>query len=92
MNRVEFVAALAEKTGTTKVQAEKAVAAFQEIVTEALKKGDKIAFVGFGTFEVSERKARSGRNPQTGAEIKIAATKAPKFSAGKTLKDAVAGK
>ncbi len=87
MNKTELVAAIADKAGLQKKDAEKALAAFTEVVTETLKNGDKIQLVGFGTFEVSERAARTGRNPQTGEEMIIAASKAPKFKAGKALKD-----
>jgi len=86
MTKAEFVASVAEKTGTTKAAAAEAVEAFICTVTEALKAGDKITFPGFGTFSVSERAARKGRNPQTGAEIQIAASKSGKFVAGKDLK------
>jgi len=89
MNKTELVAAMAEKAGLSKKDAEAALKAFTDTVAEELKKGDKIALVGFGTFEVSERAAREGRNPQTGAPMKIAASKAPKFKAGKALKDAI---
>ena len=89
MNRAELVAAMAEKAGLSKKDAEAALKAFTETVAEELKKGEKIALVGFGTFEVSERAAREGRNPQTGATMTIAASKAPKFKAGKALKDAI---
>ena len=89
MNKTELVAALAEKAGLSKKDAEAALKAFTETVAEELKKGEKIALVGFGTFEVSERAAREGRNPQTGATMTIAASKAPKFKAGKALKDAI---
>ncbi len=89
MNKTELVAAIAEKAGLSKKDAEAAVKAFTEVVTEELKKGSKIQLVGFGTFEVSERAARTGRNPQTKEEIQIPASKAPKFKAGKALKDAV---
>ena len=89
MNKAEFVAAMAEKAGLSKKDAEKAVKAFTEIVSEELAKGEKIQLVGFGTFEVAERAAREGRNPRTGETIKIAAAKNPKFKAGKALKDAV---
>jgi DNA-binding protein HU-beta len=92
MNKVEFVEELAEKSGTTKAQAEKSINATLEIIRDALKKGDKVSFVGFGSFEAVARAARNGQNPQTGKKIIIPATKSPKFSAGKTLKDAVAGK
>jgi DNA-binding protein HU-beta len=90
MTKAEFVGKLAEKAGLTKADAEKAVNAFLETVTETLKSGDKVAFTGFGSFEVTERAAREGRNPQTGEAMQIKATKAPKFKAGKGLKDAVA--
>lgn len=89
MNRMELVAAIAEKTELSKKDAEKALKAFTDVVAEELKKGEKIQLVGFGTFEVSERAAREGRNPQTGETMKIAASKAPKFKAGKALKDAL---
>ena len=89
MNKTEFIAAIADKAELSKKDAEKAVKAFTEVVAEELKKGEKIQLVGFGTFEVSERAARTGRNPRTGEEMKIAASKAPKFKAGKALKDAV---
>jgi DNA-binding protein HU-beta len=89
MTKADFVVKMAEKTGSTKKDAEAAVNAFLEVVTETLVAGDKIAFTGFGSFEIVERAAREGRNPSTGAAIKIAASKAPKFSAGKSLKDAV---
>ena len=89
MNKTELVAAIAEKTELSKKDAEKALKAFTDVVTEELTKGGKIQLVGFGTFDVSERAAREGRNPQTGKTIKIAASKAPKFKAGKALKDVV---
>jgi len=89
MNRAELIVAMAEKAEISKKDAEKALKAFTEVVADGLKKGDKIQLVGFGTFEVSERPAREGRNPQTGATMKIAACKAPKFKAGKALKDAI---
>lgn len=89
MNKAELVAAMAEKTELSKKDAEKALKAFTEVVAEELKKGNKIQLVGFGTFEVAERAAREGRNPQTGETMKIAASKAPKFKAGKALKDDV---
>ena len=89
MNKSELVAAMANKAGLQKKDAEAALKAFTEVVSEELKKGEKIQLVGFGTFEVSERAARTGRNPQTGKEMKIAASKAPKFKAGKALKDVV---
>ena len=89
MNRTEFVAAIAENAEISKKDAEKAVKAFIDVVAEELKKGEKVQLVGFGTFEVSERAAREGRNPQTGEAMKISACKALKFKAGKALKDAV---
>ncbi len=89
MNRAELIVAMAEKAEISKKDAEKALKAFTDVVAAELKKGDKIQLVGFGTFEVSERPAREGRNPQTGATMKIAACKAPKFKAGKALKDAI---
>ena len=89
MNKKELIAAVAEKAGITKEDAKKAVEAFTEVVADALKAGEKISLVGFGTFEVSERPARTGRNPMTGEEIEIAASKAPKFKAGKALKDSI---
>ncbi len=90
MTKAEFVGKVAEKTGFTKVDAERAVNAFLETVADTLKSGDKVAFSGFGSFEVVERAAREARNPQTGETIQVKATKAPKFKAGKGLKDAVA--
>ena len=89
MNKTELIAAIAEKTELSRKDAEKALKAFTEVVEEELKKGDKIQLVGFGTFEVSERAAREGRNPQTGETMQIAASKSPKFKAGKALKDAI---
>ena len=89
MNKAELVAAMADQAGLSKKDAESALKAFTDVVSEELKKGEKIALVGFGTFEVSERAAREGRNPQSGAPMKIAASKAPKFKAGKALKDLV---
>ena len=89
MNKTELIAAVAENAEISKKDSEKALKAFIDIVTSELKKGEKVQLVGFGTFEVSERAAREGRNPQTGATMKIAACKAPKFKAGKALKDAV---
>ncbi len=89
MNRTELVAAMAEKANLTKKDAEAALKAFTDVVAEDLKNGGKVQLVGFGTFEVSERAAREGRNPQTGATMTIAASKAPKFKAGKALKDAI---
>ena len=89
MNKAELVAAIAEKTDLSKKDSEKALKAFIDVVTEELTKGEKIQLVGFGTFEVAERAARTGRNPQTGEEMTIAASKAPKFKAGKALKDSL---
>lgn len=89
MNRTELVAAMAEKTQLSKKDADAALKAFVDVVSEELKKGEKIQLVGFGTFEVSERAAREGRNPQTGETMTIAASKSPKFKAGKALKDLV---
>ena len=89
MNKTELVAAMAEQTGLSKKDAEAALKAFTDVVAEELTKGETVQLVGFGTFEVSERAAREGRNPQTGATMKIAASKAPKFKAGKALKDMV---
>jgi len=89
MNKSELVAAIASKADISKKDAEAAVKAFTETVTKELKKGGKVQLVGFGTFEVAKRAARTGRNPQTGAEMKIKASKAPKFKPGKALKDIV---
>lgn len=89
MNKTELITAVAEKAEISKKDSEKAVKAFVDVITEELKKGEKVQVVGFGTFEVSERAAREGRNPQTGETMKINACKAPKFKAGKALKDAV---
>lgn len=89
MNKTELVAAIAEKAEISKKDSEKALKAFIDVVSDQLKKGDKVQLVGFGTFEVSERAAREGRNPQTGKTMKIEACKAPKFKAGKALKDAI---
>lgn len=89
MNKTELVAAVAEQAGLSKKDAEAAVKAFTEVVSDAMKAGDKVQLVGFGTFEVSERAAREGRNPKTGETMKIDACKTPKFKAGKALKDMV---
>ena len=89
MNKTELVAAIAEKAGTSKKDAEKVVNATFDVISEAMAKGDKISLVGFGTFEVRERAAREGKNPQTGEKIKIAACKVPAFKAGKALKVSV---
>lgn len=89
MTKAELIAKIAEKAGLSKADAGKALNATVESITAALKKGDKVALVGFGTFETRKRAARKGKNPQTGAEIKIPATTTPAFKAGKGLKDAV---
>ena len=89
MNKNEFVAAIAEKSGLTKKDAEAALNAYTEVVTDALKAGDSVQLIGFGTFEVRERAARQGRNPLTGETIEIAAAKVPAFKPGKALKDAI---
>ena len=89
MNKTELVAAMAESADLSKKDAEKALKAFIEVVTDELKKDEKVQLVGFGTFEVAERAARTGKNPQTGEAINIPASKAPKFKAGKALKDVV---
>jgi len=89
MKKVELVEAIAEKAGITKADANRSLDAFVEVVKESLAKGDKIALVGFGTFATSKRAAREGRNPQTGATVKIPARTAVTFKAGSALKDAV---
>ncbi|CCY99653.1 histone family protein DNA-binding protein [Clostridium sp. CAG:793] len=89
MNKSDLIAAMAAKTGETKKSAEASLDAFISTVTESLKKGEKVQLVGFGSFEVRKRAARKGRNPQTKEEIKIPASKAPVFKAGKALKDLV---
>ncbi len=89
MNKTELIAAVAEKAEISKKDAERAVKAFTDVVSEELVNGGKIQLVGFGTFEVSERPAREGRNPRTGETMTIAATKTPKFKVGKALKDMV---
>lgn len=91
MNRKELIDALANKTGSSKADADRNIAALIDIITGTLKKGDNVALVGFGTFEVRKRAARTGRNPATGAEIKIKASKQPAFKAGATLKATVNG-
>ena len=91
MNRKELIDALSTKIGSTKADAERSIAALLEIISATLKKGDPVALVGFGTFEVRKRAARAGRNPATGAEIKIKAAKVPAFKAGAPLKAAVNG-
>ncbi len=89
MNKSDLIAAIAAKTGETKKDAEATLNAFVDVVTEALVKGEKVQLVGFGSFEVRKRAARKGRNPQTKEEIKIPASKAPVFKAGKALKELV---
>ncbi len=89
MKKTELIAAMASKADLSKKDTEKALKAFTEVVTSEMKKGHKVQLVGFGTFEVTKRAAREGRNPQTGKTMKIKACKAPKFRAGKALKDAV---
>lgn len=89
MNKTELVAAMAESADLSKKDAEKALKAFIEVVTDELKKDEKVQLVGFGTFEVAQRATREGRNPLTGEKMQIKASKAPKFKAGKALKDAV---
>ena len=91
MNQAELVAAVAERAGLTKADAGKAVEALVATITDTLKQGDEIRIAGFGTFGISERGERQGRNPQTGAQITIAASKAAKFTAGKAVKDALNG-
>jgi len=92
MNKSELISGIAEKSILSKKDAEKMLSSFEEVVTEELAKGGKVQLVGFGTFDVAERAAREGRNPQSGAPIQIPASKAVRFSVGKSLKDAVNGK
>jgi DNA-binding protein HU-beta len=89
MNKAQLIDAIAEKSGLTKADAKRALDALVDSTTGALKKGDRVALVGFGSFSISSRSARTGRNPQTGAPIKIAAKKVVKFKAGSELSDAV---
>lgn len=89
MNKTELIAAVAEATGVSKKDTEAVVKATFDAITAAMLKGDKVQMIGFGTFEVRERGARSGKNPRTGETVKIAACKAPAFKAGKALKDAI---
>ena len=89
MTKADLVNSIAEKAGLNKAEAEKALKAFTDAVTDALKAGEKVSLVGFGTFSVGDRAARQGQNPQTGAKINIPAAKVPKFKAGKALKDAI---
>jgi len=92
MNKTELISAMVAKSGLTKKDTEKALKAFEEAVTETLVAGGKVQLVGFGTFDVAERAAREGRNPQTGEPMKISASKAPRFKVGKALRDAVNGR
>ena len=89
MNKTELIAAVAEQAELSKKDAEKALKAFTDVIAAELVKGEKVQLVGFGTFEVSKRAAREGRNPQTGKTMSIPASKAPKFKAGKALKDSI---
>ena len=89
MTKADLVNAIAEKAGLSKADAEKALKAFTDAVTEALRASEKVSLVGFGTFSVCKRAARQGQNPQTGAKINIPAAKVPKFKAGKALKDSI---
>ena len=92
MNKTELIEAIAKETKLPKKDTEATVKAFTDVVAKELKKGGKVQLIGFGTFEVAKRAARTGRNPQTGKEIKIAASKTPKFKAGAALKNLVNGK
>lgn len=89
MNKGEFVEALADRMDVSRAQADRALSAVLEVITERLQAGEKVSFTGFGSFEVSKRAARTGRNPQTGAAIEIAASSVPKFTAGASLRSAV---
>ncbi len=89
MNKTEYVANVAKTAGVTKAEASKVLAASIAVITKALKKGETVQIIGFGSYSVAKRAARKGRNPATGKEIKIAASRAPKFKAGKALRDAV---
>jgi len=89
VTKADLVNSIAEKAGLSKSDAEKALKAFTDAVTDALKAGEKVSLVGFGTFSVGDRAARTGQNPQTGAKIEIPAAKVPKFKAGKALKDSI---
>ncbi len=89
MTKEQMIERMAAEAGITKAQATRAMKSMITNITKSLKKGSKVTFVGFGSFDVTKRKARTGRNPQTGAEIRIPAAKVPKFKAGKALKDAV---
>ena len=92
MNKNDLIAAISEKTDLTKKDTEKLLRAFEEVVVEELVKGGKVQMVGFGTFDVTERAAREGRNPRTGETMQIEASRAPRFKVGKALKDAVNGR
>ena len=89
MTKADLVNSIAEKAGLSKADAEKALKAFTDAITDAMKAGEKVSLVGFGTFSVGSRAARTGQNPQTGAKINIPAAKVPKFKAGKALKDSI---
>lgn len=89
MNKSDLIASISEKTNVSKKSAEDSINAFVEVVSEALKENEKVQLIGFGTFEVRKRAARKGRNPQTGLDIKIPASNAPVFKAGKALKETV---
>ena len=89
MTKADLVNSIAEKAGLSKADAERALKAFTDAVTDAMKAGEKVSLVGFGTFSVGQRAARTGQNPQTGAKINIPAAKVPKFKAGKALKDSI---
>ena len=89
MTKADLVNSIAEKAGLSKADAEKALKAFTDAITDAMKAGEKVSLVGFGTFSVGQRAARTGQNPQTGAKINIPAAKVPKFKAGKALKDSI---
>ena len=91
MNKNELIEAMAEKTGSSKAEANRAITALTDIISEALKNGDSISLIGFGTFEVRERDERNGRNPRTGEQMKIAASRVPAFKPGATLKAVVNG-
>lgn len=92
MNKGEFVEALADRLDVSRAQADRALSAVLELITERISAGEKVAFTGFGSFEVSSRAARTGRNPQTGESITIAASRVPKFTAGASLKNSVNNK
>jgi DNA-binding protein HU-beta len=89
MTKAELIAAIADKAGVSKADAENTISAFFDLVVDSAKKGDKVAWPGFGSFQTTERKARTGRNPQTGAEVKVPASTAMKFTSSSTLKSAL---